>query len=191
MAFARLVIDGYGQLELNNAAFRRDGRIEAQCALDPTDFASAPCENGMLLAVDKANKVIKFATDASLPIAINYSAEHMYDERANGLKDFKINYREDGEYFYPRLGYLSVGDLFTTNTISIDSSEFADKDALTDAINGSDSSEKQVVYGGINSDGSIKVTATSKPSVGPVLRAIKATTMPDGQFALQFQVYEA
>ena len=101
MALARLVIDGYGQLELNNAAFRRDGRIEAQCALDSTDFATAPCENGMLLAVDKANKVIKFATDASLPIAINYSAEHMYDERANGLKDFKINYREDGEYFYP------------------------------------------------------------------------------------------
>lgn len=190
MALARLVIDGYGQLELNNAAFRRDGRIEAQCALDSTDFATAPCENGMLLAVDKANKVIKFATDASLPIAINYSAEHMYDERANGLKDFKINYREDGEYFYPRMGYLSVGDLFTTNTISFDSSEFADADALAEAVNGSESSEKEVIYGGISADGSIAVSATA-PQAGPKLRAVKATTMPDGQFALQFQVCTA
>ena len=30
MAQTRLVIDGYGQLELNNVAFRRDGRVEAQ-----------------------------------------------------------------------------------------------------------------------------------------------------------------
>ena len=52
MAFKRMVIDGYGQLELNNVAFRRDGRVEAQCALDATDFADVPAENGMLLAVD-------------------------------------------------------------------------------------------------------------------------------------------
>ena len=63
MALQRLVIDGFGQLELNQVAFRRDGRIEAQCALDATDFADVPAENGMLLAVDKVNEVIKFATD--------------------------------------------------------------------------------------------------------------------------------
>ena len=33
MSLKRLVIDGYGQLELNQVAFRRDGRIEAQCPL--------------------------------------------------------------------------------------------------------------------------------------------------------------
>ena len=37
---ARLTKSGYGQVELNNVAFRRDGRIEAQCKLDATDFAS-------------------------------------------------------------------------------------------------------------------------------------------------------
>ena len=47
MALTRFVIDGYGQLELNQVAFRRDGRVEAQCALDDTDFASVPAENGM------------------------------------------------------------------------------------------------------------------------------------------------
>ena len=76
MALKRLVIEGFGQLELNNVAFRRDGRIEAQCALDSTDFASVPAENGMLLAVDNVNRVVKFADDASLPIALNYTTEH-------------------------------------------------------------------------------------------------------------------
>ena len=39
MAIKRMVIDGYGQLELNQVAFPRDGRIEAQCALYKEDFA--------------------------------------------------------------------------------------------------------------------------------------------------------
>ena len=193
MAFTRMTIDGYGQLELNQVAFPRDGRIEAQCALDATDFADVPAENGMLLAVDRVNRTVKFpksAVVATCPVALNYTTEHMYDERANGLKDFKINYREDGEYFYPRMGYLSVGDLFTTNTISFDSSEFADKDALAEAVNGSESSEKEVIYGGISADGSIAVSATA-PQAGPKLRVVKATTMPDGQFALKFQVLKA
>ena len=56
---ARMVIDGYGQVELNNVAFRRDGRIEAQCALDTADFdATTPCENGMILRVKKAEHKI-------------------------------------------------------------------------------------------------------------------------------------
>lgn len=34
MATKRFIIDGFGQVELNNVAFRRDGRIETQCAPD-------------------------------------------------------------------------------------------------------------------------------------------------------------
>ena len=64
MAFKRFVIDGFGQLELNQVAFPRDGRIEAQCKLDDTDFASVPAENGMLLAVDRVNRAVKFPTSA-------------------------------------------------------------------------------------------------------------------------------
>ena len=56
MAIKRLTIDGFGQVELNNVAFRRDGRIEAQCAPDTTDFATAKVENGMLLAVDNIKR---------------------------------------------------------------------------------------------------------------------------------------
>lgn len=93
MATQRLVIDGYGQVELNNVAFRRDGRIEAQCAPDPTDFKNIPVENGMILAVDAANRVVKLPVNDSLPLALVYSAEHMYDERTPGLKNFKLNVR--------------------------------------------------------------------------------------------------
>ena len=99
MAIKRFTIDGYGQLELNNVAFRRDGRIEAQSKLDDTDFATVPAENGMLLAVDEINRVVKFDVDGSLPIALNYSSEHMYDERANGLKNFYL----DRNTFWNRL----------------------------------------------------------------------------------------
>ena len=180
MALTRLVIDGYGQLELNQVAFRRDGRVEAQCALDDTDFASVPAENGMLLAVDRVNRKIKFATDDSMPIALNYTSEHMYDERANALKDFKL---ELGE-FYPRLGYLSVGDLFTTNCIGYES-DFADDDAVKNVdLTSTD------VFGGISDEGVILI-AKSAPQAGPVLKAVEATTMPDGQFAFKFQVLTA
>ena len=183
MSLKRLVIDGYGQLELNQVAFPRDGRIEAQCALDDTDFASVPAENGMLLAVDRVNRKIKFATDDSMPIALNYTTEHMYDERQRSLKDFKL---ELGE-FYPRLGFLSVGELFTTNCLGYDDGEFADEDAFFTAC---DDIKTTALYGGISDAGVIKVSAT-KPTAGPALLAVEKTTMPDGQFALKFQVLAA
>ena len=129
MALKRFVIDGFGQLELNQVAFPRDGRIEAQCALGD-DFAEVPAENGMLLAVvKKAEHKITFA-DASAEnqlYALNYTTEHMYDERHNALKDFSIKRDKKFGYFYPRMGYLSVQDKFTTNCLCFDTDEFADE----------------------------------------------------------------
>lgn len=187
MALTRYTIDGYGQVELNNVAFRRDGRIEAQCALDATDFEAVPAENGMLLAVDNVKRVVKFAKDATLPIALNYTTEHMYDERKVGLKDFKLDIK-DG--FYPRLGYLSVGDKFTTNCLSYDSandSTWTEDSAVDTAL---DEIETTPIYGGISEDGSIKISAT-KPAEGPVLIVVEKTTMPDGQLGVKFQVLTA
>ena len=188
MADKRLVIDGFGQLELNQVSFRRDGRVEAQCALDATDFASVPAENGMLLAVDRVNRTVKFPTAANaakMPIALNYTTEHMYDERANALKDFKL---ERGT-FLPRLGFLSVGELFTTNCICMDENEFANETALAAATTATALSTTPL-YGGISDMGAIKVSATA-PTAGPVLLVVEKTTMPDAQFALKFQVLEA
>lgn len=179
----RLVINGYGQLELNQVAFRRDGRIEAQCALDATDFETVHAENGMLLAVDNVTRTVKFfKTGMKLPVALNYTTEHMYDERTPGLKNFSLKRGS----FLPRLGYLSVGDKFTTNTISYDDTAWEDEDALKEALT-AEALATAPVYGGVSEDGTILLTEDA-PTEGPVLLVVKAYTMPDGQFGIKFQV---
>lgn len=175
---ARMTISGYGQVELNNVAFRRDGRIEAQCALDTTDFASVPAENGMILRVKKADHKICFA-DASAAnqlYALNYSAEHIYDERTPGLKNFKLESKDD---FFPRVGYLAVGDLWTTNCIDLGT--YASTSAVASAL------ASGAVYAAVGTQGAV-VLDSAAPSVGPVIQVIKKTTMPDGTDAFQLQV---
>ena len=175
---ARMVIDGFGQVELNNVAFRRDGRIEAQCALSTVDFASVPAENGMILRVKKADHEICFA-DASAAnqlYALNYSSEHMYDERNPGLKNFKLNATND---FLPRVGYLAVGDLWTSNCVDLGA--YASAGAVANALASGE------VYAAVGTQGAV-VLGSAAPSVGPVIQVIKKTTMPDGQDAFQLQV---
>lgn len=182
MSLKRFTINGYGQIELNQVAFRRDGRIEAQCKLDPTQFTkAAPAENGMLLAVDSVTNTIHlYDATKNYPLALNYTTEHMYDERHNALKDFCLT-PADG--FYPRLGYLAVGDRFTTNCLSYDDTEYDDDDAVKDALK---AAKTTAVYGTQSVDGSWKLTAT-KPASG-VVAVAKASTMPDGSFAAHFTV---
>lgn len=172
---ARLEIIGYGQVELNNVAFRRDGRIEAQCKAAET---MEIVENGMLLAVDSVNKTVAPAVDGELPVALVYSAEHLYDERAMGLRNFKLNAK--GEDFLPRLGYLAKGDKFHTNCIEFE----GDEDALIEAL---ENIKEAPLYGGVCENGAIKVSA-EKPAFGPVLEVVKKGTMPDGQLGIQFRV---
>lgn len=175
---ARMTISGYGQVELNNVAFRRDGRIEAQCALDTADFANVPAENGMILRVKKADHKICFA-DASAEnqlYALNYSTEHIYDERTPGLKNFKLEAVND---FLPRVGYLAAGDLWTTNCVDLGS--YASVGAVASALASGD------VYAAVGTQGAV-VLGSAAPTVGPVIQVIKKTTMPDGQDAFQLQV---
>lgn len=184
MALTRLTIDGYGQIEINNCAFRRDGRIEAQCAPDTTAFSQIMVENGMLLAVDAVNHKVTLPVDNSLPIALNYSAEHIYDERTPGLKNFAL--KGDGsEDFYPRLGYLSVGDKYTTNCISYDNGEWATESAFISALA---SYKETALYATAGSNGTHTISS-SAPSEGIKLRVIEKTTMPDGTLGVKFQVY--
>ena len=165
----RLSIDGYGQLELNQVAFRRTGRIEAQCKLaDTIEYV----ENGMLLAVDPATRTVNYAKEGDKLIALNYTTEHMYDERlAHGLKHFKL----DKNTFLPRLGYLATGDKFTTNCVSIATAagDYATIDEVIAAGK----------YGHASADGSILVNNTED---GAVVMVVGKTTMPDGQDAVKF-----
>lgn len=184
MALKRLSIDGFGQVELNQVAFRRDGRVEAQCALDDTDFASIPAENGMLLAVDQVARKLKLpgATEGK-PVVLVYSSEHIYDERTPGL----MNYKNALDGFYPRCGYLSVGDKYTTNCISYDDSTYANDAALKTAI---DAVGTTPLYAGISTDGTHYISATA-PSYGPVLLVRRGFTMPDGTYGVQLYCTKA
>ena len=165
MALTKLAKEGYGQLELNFAAFRRNGAIEAQCKLaDGIEFV----ENGMLLAVDRATRTVKYPTGAEGEvIALNYTTEHMYDERERGLKYFKL----DKDTFLPRLGYIRTPDKFTTNTVCYD-----DGAAIETYKYG-----KPCTTEGFK--GYIELTNTRE---GAYVEVLAVTTMPDGQKAVKF-----
>lgn len=165
----KLAKNGYGQLELNQVAFRRDGRIEAQCKIAD---GIAHIENGMLLAVNNMNRTVEYVKSGNVhPIALHYSSEHMYDERANALKDFKL----DAKSFLPRMGYLSAGDKYTTNTVEF---EGYDNEAAFLAALG-----ETTLYAHAAEDGYHLVNATAE---GAIALAVAAATMPDGQNAVKF-----
>lgn len=165
---------GYGQIELNQCAFRRDGRIEAQCKIEGADYV----ENGMILAIDNTKREVRYPAAGDYMFGLNYTSEHMYDERlVGGLKYYKT----DKDSFLPRLGYLAIGDKFTTNTVVYD-------DALTIT---------NAVYGYVKAgdNGYIRLSA-EKPSdaidEAPLLRVIDAkATMPNGAPAIKFQCIKA
>lgn len=204
MADKRYTIDGYGVLELNQVVFPTDGQIEAQCKLDYykpaegatpasgdfktliTDANGVACEVGMLLAVDKANGLIKLpVAQEVLPIGLNYSTEYIYNSYIKGLKNFVMTQDVAGGEYLPRIGYLKTGDKFTTNCLAYDTDEFADDDAVDTALA---AYKTTAVYGGISTTGAIKVSATA-PTVGPVLKVVKDYTLPDGiSHGVMFQV---
>ena len=166
---------GYGQIELNQCAFRRDGRIEAQCKIaDGIDFI----ENGGIFAIDNVKHEVGYPAAGSYMFGLNYTSEHMYDERlVGGLKYYKT----DKDSFLPRLGYLAVGDKYTTNTVIYD-----DALALTNAVYG---------YVKAGDKGYIRLSATKPTDAidgAPLLRVIDAkATMPNGAPAVKFQCIKA
>lgn len=168
MALIKLAKEGYGQLELNFAAFRRNGAIEAQCKMaEGIEYL----ENGMLLAVDRKTRTVGYPTGAEGEvIALNYTTEHMYDEREKGLKHFKL----DKDTFLPRLGYIGTPDKFTTNTVCYDGDENTD---LTTFAYG-----RPCTTEGFK--GYIELVADKDARC--VVEVIEITTMPDGQKAVKF-----
>ena len=167
---------GYGQIELNQCAFRRDGRIEAQCKIaNGIDFI----ENGGIFAIDNVKHEVGYPAAGSYMFGLNYTSEHMYDERlVGGLKYYKT----DKDSFLPRLGYLAVGDKFTTNTVVYD-----DEADITTMVYG---------YVKAGDNGYIRLSATDPTqdaiAGAPMLRVIDAkATMPNGAPAVKFQCIKA
>lgn len=178
MAIKSLIQSGYGQVELNDVAFRRDGRIEAQF---PMEADLEFMENGAIYALDGAKGEVKEGSDealaAGLPLALHYSAERLHDERLQGLKNFRLT--PDREL--PRLGYLSVGDQITTNNAEYDDEDFADLAALKAAA----AAGTLFAVGGK----SARWVLTADAAVAnAVVAQVKFTTMPDGQPAVGLYV---
>ena len=167
---------GYGQLELNRVAFRRDGRVEAQVPYDTT--TDRVFENGMVVTIktdaSKGKSIVPGATENGL-YGILYTSEELYDQRKPGLKNFGVVVKNgkvegpEGYDVYPRIGFLSAGDVFTTNTV-VKTDNFAIGDTVKVATTGE---------------------WTKTEGTGPQGVVNKIYTMPDGQPAIEIEIIKA
>ena len=132
----------------------------------------------MILAIDNTKREVRYPAEGDYMFGLNYTSEHMYDERlVGGLKYYKT----DKDSFLPRLGYLAVGDKYTTNTVIYDDAA----DITT------------MVYGYVKAgdNGYVRLSATEPTDAitgAPMLRVIDAkATMPNGAPAVKFQCIKA
>lgn len=196
---------GYGQIEPNQVSFTRDGRIEAQCELDPAVFASHfPMtaeeaeagmiygENGSFYVVDKANKIVTIPTkelsDKGFPMGICYSSEMIHNQFTPGRKNYCMIH---GEYL-PRLGYTEVGERLTLNGVAWDDTAYAvgTSKELYDAVK-ADLAEGTDVYAYVveGSKGKLVIGAKVTDALCEVYaQVVKCYTNADGSLTFMFQM---
>jgi hypothetical protein len=135
MALHEFDCKGYGQIEPSQVWFTRAGMVEAQCALNPDEFAShfpvlpseatagkIVAENGAFLMCDKERKLAcipsKKLADWGYVAGINYSTEKIYNQFTPGRRNFCM---VAGEYL-PRIGFVEPGMRICTNSVVWDDS---------------------------------------------------------------------
>ena len=196
---------GYGQIEPNQVSFTRDGRIEAQCELDPAVFASHfPMtaeeaetgmiygENGSFYVVDKANKIvtipIKELSDKGFPMGICYSSEMIHNQFTPGRKNYCMIH---GEYL-PRLGYTEVGERLTLNGVAWDNTAYpvGTSKELYDAVKANLAAGTAVyAYVVEGSKGKLVIGAKVTDALCEVYaQVVKCHTNADGSLAFMFQM---
>lgn len=211
--YVSLIEEGYGQVELNHVAFRRDGRIEAQCAISRSfDYDSGGLENGTIVGVSAHRREVIPAwmtlqgnpINFGLPYGLHYSAERTPNKRASGLKDFIL--KPDGSL--PRVGYLAEGDTFTTNNVVYTIPDSVSEDAPVSYYEQYfQSSVKNMIDNGlcyaiieeaqprlslVFSDSLHEISGDfAKYPRGPLFHVSRLTTMPDGQRAVELHVLRA
>ena len=196
---------GYGQIEPNQVSFTRDGRIEAQCELDPAVFASHfPMtadeaeagmiygENGSFYVVDKANKIVTVPTkelsDKGFPMGICYSSEMIHNQFTPGRRNYCMIH---GEYL-PRLGYTEVGERLTLNGVAWDDTAYSVQTSkeLYDAVK-ADLAEGTDVYAYVveGSKGKLVIGAKVTDALCEVYaQVVNCYTNADGSLAFMFQM---
>lgn len=182
MAINKRLTEANGVLEKNAVVYPRTGNIMAMYPLDKT---VEKAENGMLLGVNYAKGVIEYPSSSADAIMILDTAEKEYDRNVVGLNQHYIT----PDYGYmPRLGKLEVNDRFTTSTVAYDSAVFADEAAMEAAIEAGSVYGKACEVAGFK--GMIELTKTA-PTGKVVLKAVKLTTLPNGDAAVKFAVIKA
>ena len=178
----RLVENANGVLEKNNVEYPRTGNI---MAMYPLAAEIEKAENGMLLGVNYAKGEIVYPSSTADALMILDTAEKEYDSNVVGLDQ---HYISPNHGYMPRLGKLVVNDRFTTSTVAYDTAIFADEAAIAAAI------EAGTVYGKpcevAGYKGCIELTKTA-PTGKVALRAVKFTTIPNGDAGIKFAVIKA
>ena len=124
---AKFPLSKYASLEMNRAAYLKNGLVRSQTPLSDEFTAAAPCENGMWVDANIANQEIKLPTADTVQYGIVYTTEKEWGRYVYGLKE-----HFDVAGAYPRVGILHSGDIFTTNCF--DMGDFADLKAFEEAI---------------------------------------------------------
>ena len=204
MALHEFDCKGYGQIEPSQVWFNRAGMVEAQCELNPNQFAShfpvlpteaaagkIVAENGAFLMCDKERKLAcipsKKLADFGYVAGINYSTEKIYNQFTPGRRNFCMIC---GEYL-PRIGYTDVGMRITTNAVAWDTTKYAQETSkeLYDAVK-KDIADGNDVYAYVveGSDGKLTIGASVGNALGNVYaQVVKAYTNADGTLSFMFQ----
>ena len=156
MALYEFDCKGYGQIEPSQVWFNRAGMVEAQCELNPNQFAShfpvlpseaaqgkIVAENGAFLMCDKERKLAcipsKKYADWGYIAGINYSTEKIYNQFTPGRRNFCM---VAGEYL-PRIGFIEPGMRICTNSVVYDAESAFMPDGTTTP------GDSKVMYDGV------------------------------------------
>lgn len=171
----------YAQLEMNRAAFLKNGLVVSQTPLSNEFTEAAPCENGMWVDADKANGAIKKISAETTVFGIVYTTETDKQHISGSLN---AQYSVEGDY--PRVGIMQKGDTFTTNCFDLgDYTEVSDLETAVKSL-----PTTPLYVEGVAGDGRPKVTAT-KPSTAFYGKVIGYTTMPNGEKAIKYTIVVA
>lgn len=193
MALYEFDCKGYGQIEPSQVWFNRAGMVEAQCELNPNQFAShfpvlpseadqgkIVAENGAFLMCDKERKLAcipsKKYADWGYIAGINYSTEKIYNQFTPGRRNFCM---VAGEYL-PRIGFVEPGMRICTNSVVYDAeSAFMPVGTLTPG-------DSKVMYDGVKDYlGRIRNAERDRASEGAAanLQPIYAVLLDDADYA--------
>ena len=196
MAIHEFDCKGFGQLELSQTFFSRDGAVEAQCELDPMRFAShfpmlmdelndnkIVAEVGAFLMCDKERKIAsvpsKTLSDWGYVAGINYSSEKIYNQFTKGRRNFCM---VRGEAL-PRIGFPTAGGRICTNTVCWDdTADFIAKSGVT--IGATEKADSKLFYDAVKAYlAKVNDAATGRATGAAALPPIYAVLLDDADYA--------